>query len=161
MTKVSLPHQVIARREVGGATEELVIGQSECSCTACQNMCRTSPCFPTPEQVAELIGGPHEDRFMASRYIDEAHKREWPIVAPKFFAGENGAGRCTFLSPENLCELHGQGLKPLEGRLVNHEHIANPVLSHALRRSICAQWDSELGRKLLDHYRAKVGVPKI
>lgn len=40
--------------------------ESSCSCTTCKNMCKQSPCFPTPEEVEKLIDAGYKDQLMAS-----------------------------------------------------------------------------------------------
>lgn len=107
----------------------------DCNCTHCKQMCVVSPCIPTPEEVDMIIAAGYADRFRLTIWRDVREGHDHLVVAPKYT--ESG---CTFLTAEGLCELHDQGLKPLEGRLAIHN-----LADNGLRRWMCRKWVSFRG----------------
>src|SRR5271154_3108739 len=85
---------------------------SACSCSACKNLCKQNPCFPTPWEAKNIIDAGYKDYLDIAFFLDIRTFKQYIVVAPKF---ENQ--RCVFLDDEDLCKLHSAGLKPLEGRL--------------------------------------------
>jgi hypothetical protein len=112
---------------------------SSCSCQQCKEMCRRSPCFPTPEEVEKLIAAGYKQRLKASWWGNLFTREAYSLIAPS--QEENG---CTFLNGNGLCELHDQGLKPLEGRLASHD-----MPDHGLRQWVVKKWISEKGLQVL------------
>ena len=89
--------------------------ESRCSCERCQQMCRTRPCLPTPEQAVKL------DPAKTMRVDFGSIVVTSPAMVGKEGQTVSGyeTGPCVF-HKDGLCELHKTGLKPLEGRLAHH-----------------------------------------
>ncbi|MDE5976279.1 MAG: hypothetical protein K2G69_07005 [Muribaculaceae bacterium] len=98
--------------EISGATP------SECSCDRCKNLCRT-PCLGTPSDIERLIQAGYASRLAPTVWLvgKLTGVTDSPIqmIQPRLEAN----GWCTFRRDDGLCELHGKGLKPLEGRLAS------------------------------------------
>jgi len=122
-----------------------------CSCDVCVNMCRTRPCWPTPEQAAALMDAGYARRLSAVQVIAYTERGSRITALVPAVSGKEGmvqddlgaVGQCTFLD-NGLCELHDKGLKPLEGQVLMHDKI-----SDAPRLKIMEQWKSSAGDKLL------------
>lgn len=117
--------------------------ESECSCGACQRMCQTRPCLPTPDE-AVVLRSRFPDRVMTVVIALVAHRfgpvEDYVDVISPAIKGREGAtvngyekGECTFYN-DGVCEIHGQ-CKPLEGRLMRHD-----VPWQAARSEILSMW---------------------
>ena len=88
-----------------------------CSCTTCQNMCKT-PCLGTPDDILKLIEAGYADRLAPTEWayglLVGTHTTTIMMMQPKLASN----GYCTFYK-DGLCELHDLGLKPTEGRLAH------------------------------------------
>ena len=96
---------------------------AECTCASCQAMCMESTCMPTPAEARALMRAGHALRL--ARYEPRGtDEHAFVAPAPRGLEGATlrttNSGRCTFLSA-GRCELHGSGLKPMEGRLALHD----------------------------------------
>lgn len=84
------------------------------NCSGCVkgiNMCERMPCRPTPDEAIKLMEAGYSERLIIeTRYTSDDELVE--LLKPRGTEGDRG--RCTFLTPDNLCEI--EGLKPLEGR---------------------------------------------
>lgn len=108
------------------ATEEDVIEvlaemkPSACSCDTCKNMCRTTPCIGTPQDIRKIIEAGHGDKLAHTFWAAGLNigMAPVPIIAPLF---DDKRKCCSFLKDDGLCSLHNSGLKPIEGKLTNHE----------------------------------------
>jgi hypothetical protein len=90
------------------------MNESRCSCEKCQQMCRTRPCLPTPDEAAQLDKTMRVDFGVGT------------LVTSPAMVGREGetvdgfaTGVCVYFK-DGLCDLHAQGRKPLEGRLAHH-----------------------------------------
>jgi hypothetical protein len=103
------------------------------SCKGCLTgvaMCRQSPCIGTPEEMFK-IATKYPDRVAASILVQSESTH---VIAPVFIEEES---RCTFLTSNNECELHDQGLKPMEGRMACcHSSLSG----EALQRYVASSW---------------------
>jgi hypothetical protein len=130
--------------------------ESECKCIFCIQMCTTRPCWPLPEEAYSLISAGYANRLMAD-YWDIPSSKKF-IIAPALEGWEgmvapfNPLGRCAFLTADNLCELHGAGLKPIEGRIAS----CRPQISgYELHKEIAKKWDSNFGRMVVKKWFKK------
>jgi hypothetical protein len=124
--------------------------EHSCSCHVCKAMCQQSPCFPTPEQVTELMKAGYTDRLAVGVYRNIG-EYDYPVIMP----AKKPEGGCTFLTEAGLCELHDKGLKPLEGRLASHDAIDN-----GLRLWIARKWLTPAAQYLLVWWLERMGKPK-
>lgn len=92
-----------------------------CSCDICLNYCQR-PGWWTVEEATKAIEAEYAGRMMLEMspeltfgVLSPAFKGNEGHVALQIFAGQG----CTFLK-DNLCELFGTGLQPLECRFCHH-----------------------------------------
>ena len=72
-----------------------------------------------------------------------------------FFAlQEYAACGCTFLK-NNLCELYGTGLQPLECRFCHHDRPGQGLKCHA---DLEADWHTPIGQPLVERWVKMVGL---
>lgn len=96
---------------------------SECSCNACVEMCRRTPCLGTPEDI---------ERFIKLGLVKFLQPTEWaaglaygfPVV--RMFQIRTVSQGCPFLN-DNRCILHDLRLKPTEGVLANCKPHYNSI----------------------------------
>lgn len=126
-----------------------------CQCSKCVNMCRSNPCWPTPDEARALITAGFADRLMtdwweaypddilllcpASRGSEGTRAPELDNISDLFAGWSKGA--CVFLTEANLCELHDLGLKPLEGKMAMHDSTAEEC--QTTREHIVELWKTE------------------
>lgn len=94
--------------------------ENECSCSKCQDMCKT-PCIGTPDEMIKLMYSGYGDRILKTGWgagiMLGTHEDIITIVAPQL---DLEKGYCTFFdTTTGLCELHDKGLKPTEGRFAS------------------------------------------
>jgi hypothetical protein len=118
-----------------------------CSCDICLNYCRR-PGWWTVEQAARAIAAGYADRMMLEispectfGVLSPAYKGNEVKIALHFFSGQG----CTFLK-DNLCELYGTGLQPLECRFCHHTRRGQGEKCHA---EIEKDWYSQAGQRLV------------
>jgi len=127
--------------------------ESVCSCDTCKNMCIHRPCWPTPEESSDLIDAGYGNRLMYDWWVLPGG--EIPIISPAIVGYENQraplfpTGRCTFLTKENLCELHDIGLKPFEGRMSNCKNLKSD-----LHKVVSKFWDCETGSVVVKKWKS-------
>lgn len=123
---------------------------TECACDICKKMC-DRPCWPSPEEARKLIEMGYSERLMLDYWASE---KNIELICPAIltFEGQQAPfipiGGCTFKDKEGLCMLHDKGLKPIEGRLPDHNSKI-PNLHHEVARL----WDNDEGRKLVKEWR--------
>lgn len=89
----------------------------ECRCAACRAQCRT-PCLGTPGDILRLLEAGYRRRLAPTLWGVGLLLGRLPYAVPMVQARREN-GYCTFFR-DGLCELHGAGLKPTEGRLSYH-----------------------------------------
>lgn len=120
----------------------------ECKCQACVKQCRT-PCLGTPEDIMRLIEAGYIDRLAVTGWsvglVLGRLNRIIPMVQP---IANNGF--CVF-HKDGLCELHGLGLKPTEGRLSHHSTKADNInFRKSLSYNVAKEWEDPANRELID-----------
>lgn len=137
------------------------IEPAECSCNQCKLMCYVSPCFPTPQDVDNIIRAGFEQNLKPTAYINLDTLQRYDLIAPDskqiITIDKNGnnvvLNKCVFLDDSNLCKLHKLGLKPIEGKLTLHNRKESEAVE--LRVSVCETWtnneNSELVTKITDY----------
>jgi len=109
--------------------------ESVCSCEKCKQMCAHSVCIPTPEEARELMRRGYVNRMSQYTFMDgESYLAPSPAGLEGAHLSHTNMGACTFFK-DGLCELHDKGLKPLEGRLANHDLQWQPIRFHVI-----SQW---------------------
>lgn len=130
----------------------------ECDCGTCAGMCQRFPCRPKPAEVREM---PTEVRARLSLQHDGEGLHGIPHLQPAvpgheggyahnfdIFFGIGRPGRCTFLTDDNRCELHGK-CKPWEGR-VTKCGVSN---SSEVLDELDKAWSTDEGREVLEEWR--------
>ena len=135
---------------------EVLPPETKCDCLDCQEMC-LHPCWPTPEEA--LVIELHHPYRMYRDYWVMAEGPDIYIFGPaiKGYCAKEAPywirGSCTFFV-DGKCQLHDEGLKPLEGRLAHHSHNAKGIHEH-----MASLWNTELGRSVAEHLRRRYDLP--
>lgn len=85
---------------------------TSCICDKCVSMCKHFPCLPTVADVKKIQAAGYSDKLAIY-----SHGGSVNHVRGK----RNKDGSCAFLENDR-CILHNAGLKPTEGREVDHNH---------------------------------------
>jgi len=118
-----------------------------CQCAICLSFCRR-PGWWTVHQARHAITQGYSNRIMLELSPDfrfgvlsPAFKGNESEVAVQAFAN-NG---CTFLH-DNLCELFGSGLEPLECRFTHHARLGDGIKCH---QALEVDWQTPEGQQLV------------
>jgi hypothetical protein len=118
-----------------------------CTCDICLSYC-LRPGWWTVEQAAKAMDAGYAYRMM----LEISPELTFGVLSPAFKGNEGNIALqffsrhgCTFLR-ENLCELFGTGLQPLECRFCHH---TRPGLGRKLHSDIEKEWYSQKGQKLI------------
>ncbi len=129
-----------------------------CTCPICLGFC-ARPGWWTVEQAEQAIHAGYAKRMM----LEMAPDRSFGVLSPAFkgcegdFALQTMASQgCTFLD-QNLCELHGSGLEPLECRFCHHDR---PGLGPECHADLERDWNSAAGRALIVEWSKSTGFWK-
>jgi hypothetical protein len=131
-----------------------------CACDACKNMCETTPCWGTPQEMKKIIdaglgdrlgivtwhGWGKSDVLAPARRGDEGEEQRLSIFDRKM--------PCTFYR-EGKCELHDKGLKPIEGRTAIHHGHPGYDLCDGLRKELGDMWDSPEGKQVMSDWKTR------
>lgn len=164
----------MADNDISTELELAMIPECECKCYLCREACREAPCWGTPLEIENLMSAGYGDKLMAyiitpghyniplPSFPDAWNKGTTTVIAPAKMGG-NGAGyatestssgitfrgRCVFLrgkGKNELCEIHGTGLKPVEGRVGYHDMSYNKAIR--VRELIISTWNTDFGRRV-------------
>lgn len=118
-----------------------------CTCPICVSFCKR-PGWWTVTEAARAVEAGYAGRMM----LEMAPDCTFGVLAPAFkgcevsFALEKFAScGCTFLI-NDLCELHGTGVQPLECRCCHH---ARPGVGQKCHAALGKDWNSPAGRALV------------
>lgn len=118
-----------------------------CSCDVCLQYCRR-PGWWTVEEAANAIEAGYARRMM----LEVAPELTFGVLSPAFKGNEGGVAvqlfasqGCTFLK-DNLCELFGTGLQPLECRYCHHSRRG---LGEQCHSAIEKDWYTKEGQALI------------
>lgn len=118
-----------------------------CSCDICVNYCQR-PGWWTVEQATRAIDAGYADRMM----LEISPELTFGVLSPAFKGNEGNIALqifsrqgCTFLK-NNLCELFGTGLQPLECRFCHHTRLG---LGRECHLAIEKDWYSKKGQRLI------------
>lgn len=132
-----------------------------CTCETCEKMCER-PCWLRPAEAKALIQAGYGRRLMADYWVNADGPDTWLLscalkeyesrTAPFWPAGKLG---CTFWL-NGRCELHALGLKPLEGRVHDHEtgpHIEADESTISVHEAIMHEWKVAWARVMFTIWR--------
>jgi len=118
-----------------------------CSCDICLTYCNRPGWWPV-EQATRAIASGYADRIM----LELSPELTFGVLSPAFKGNEGNVALqvfarqgCTFLK-ENLCELFGTGLQPLECRFCHHTRRGLGKKCHS---AIEKDWQSRKGQQLI------------
>jgi Fe-S-cluster containining protein len=122
-----------------------------CSCEICLAYCQR-PGWWTVAEARQAIEKGYANRMM----LEVAPEGGWAVISPAFYgcegyiavqeAARNG---CNFLK-NNLCELYGSGVQPLECRFCHHDRVGQGKECHA---ALEADWYTEAGQALVKSWK--------
>lgn len=138
---------------------EILTEPIRCSgCTKGIDMCKTRPCWGTPDDVEKLIAADHAKSLMLDYWCgDGPNGDDVEIVAPAIVGDEGDyassvpRGRCTFLTEEEKCGVYDQ--QPTEGA-----QACCKVSKNDLHRQVAMSWNNEQGRELVARWKKLVGL---
>ena len=118
-----------------------------CSCKICLGYCQR-PGWWTVEEAARAIEAGYANRMM----MEMSPELTFGVLSPAFRGNEGNIAMqifahrgCTFLK-NDLCELFGTGLQPLECRYCHHTRMG---LGEKCHLAIEKDWFSKEGQKLI------------
>ena len=131
--------------------------ESTCACEKCKNMCRERPCWPSPQEAQKLIDSGYSNRLMYDYWVGDGRTgSDIGIISPAIVGYEGKAapswsmGRCTFLTKDDLCELHDKGLKPIEGRVADHTGQLS-----GLHGEVAFLWNNGYGEGIVKKWKCR------
>lgn len=126
-----------------------------CSCTTCVSYC-SRPGWWTVKEAWQAFHKGLANRMM----LEVSPEMTFGVLAPAFKGNEGNVAfqlfsrnSCTFLKNE-LCELFGTGLQPLECRFCHHTRPGEGIQCHS---EIEKEWDSFDGQELVRMWCLKIG----
>lgn len=127
-----------------------------CSCEICLGYC-VRPGWWTVEEATRALAAGYGDRMM----LEIAPELTFGVLSPAFKGCEKSIATnqfakngCTFLK-NNLCELYGTGLQPLECRFCHHERRGLGTQCHA---ALEKDWRTPAGQALIEAWIRQVGL---
>jgi hypothetical protein len=130
-----------------------------CACGICLGYCMRPGWWTVKEATRALEAG-YGKRMM----LELSPERTFGVLSPAFKGCEGGfalnehASRgCNFLK-DNLCELFGTGVQPLECRFCHHDRRGLGPKCHA---DIEKDWNTPAGRALVARWSKQTGLWKL
>ena len=118
-----------------------------CSCEICVSYCQR-PGWWTVAEATQVINAGYASRMM----LEVSPELTFGVLAPAFKGNEGNLALqifaqqgCTFFK-NNLCELFGTGLQPLECRFCHHTRRG---LGEKCHLDLEQDWRSRVGQKLI------------
>ena len=133
--------------DISETTTEKIIRITErepvsCRCASCQNQCKRAPCLGTPQDIWALIEAGYKDKLAVTAWGVGMILGKLPFPVPMVQVTQTPDG-CVFFQG-GLCELHGRGLKPTEGRLSHHTLTEESFdFSKSLAWNVAREWLNE------------------
>jgi hypothetical protein len=124
--------------------------EHSCSCKACKQMCKTSPCLGTPEDILNIIEAGYKKELASTLWCAGLKFGQIPLAMVQPF--KTKSGRCAFLDKDDLCKLHEKGLKPIEGKLATHKGGAGDKLTFVVARTWVFKRNYDTITKIIDHF---------
>lgn len=118
-----------------------------CSCEVCVNYCKR-PGWWTVDEAEKAIKAGYANRMM----LEMSPDMKFGVLSPAFKGCEGNFALniyategCNF-HKNNLCELFGTGLQPLECRFCHHDRIGQGIVCHT---EIENDWNTAKGKALV------------
>lgn len=128
-----------------------------CECYLCQEMCQR-PCWGTPDEIRRIIEAGDARRLSLDWWdggdgilyvLAPANRGYERRKAPTY--SDKG---CAFFA-NGRCLLHGQRLKPMEGRVARHDRPQDEYLR--VKHWIVDQWRTPEAQALIEEWKSLVG----
>jgi len=143
-------------KQEGLSLQERYPPSEPCGCEVCLSYC-SRPGWWTVEEAARAMEAGYAGRMM----LEISPELSFGVLSPAFKGCEGGLAlnihaqqACNFLA-DNLCELHGTGLMPLECRFCHHDRIGLGQQCHA---DIEKEWRTSLAQALIKEWGNSVGL---
>jgi hypothetical protein len=127
-----------------------------CSCEVCRNYC-ARPGWWTVKEAAKAIDAGYANRMM----LEMAPDLSFGVLSPAFKGCEanfaltiHAQNGCTFLK-ENLCELFGKDIQPLECRYCHHDRIGMGEQCHL---DLETDWNTPVGQAVIAQWGTMTGL---
>lgn len=130
-----------------------------CKCQTCKKQCTTAPCLGTPEDIEKLIDSGYGSRINETGWASGIMMGITDKMITMYQAEMTPTG-CTFFK-DGLCELHGRGLKPTEGKLSHHgvKTVGNP--NKVLSWAVAKEWLDPANAEIIQRIKNKLyNVPQ-
>jgi hypothetical protein len=135
--------------------DELYPPSEPCSCLICKAYCQR-PGWWTVKEAEKAINAGFAKRMM----LEISPERKFGVLSPAFKGNEGNYAfqifskdGCTFLVNE-LCELYGTGLQPLECRYCHHDRKGKGNTCHS---DIEKDWNTNDGKRLVVKWGNSIG----
>jgi len=151
--------------------------ESQCDCETCVQMCQRFPCRLLPSDLEKMstdvrlrlclnyVYGKGCSVYHLQAAPVGYERAEFPSSSYGFFGFGQVPERCTFLSNDGKCGLHGK-CKPFEGRVANCDKSKYPE-GHAetrhdlgfpdrLSELLFEAWDTDEGRVAVETWKKEV-----
>lgn len=129
-----------------------------CTCDVCKHYC-TRPGWWTVEEASRAINLGYGNRMM----LEVSPELTFGVISPAFKGAEcnfalqeHSANGCAFLK-DNLCELFGTGVQPLECRFCHHDRIGMGKKCHT---DIEKEWNTYKGQKVVQKWIERVNFQR-
>lgn len=112
-----------------------------CTCEMCVNCCKASPCLGTPEDISKIANSEFADVLCSTLVYDatdNTFNETIQIHGTPYELNGHKLVRCSMLDENNRCKLHKLNLKPLEGRLIDHNCSHQQTIN--IRHLILKYW---------------------
>jgi hypothetical protein len=128
--------------------------ENNCTCDTCKHMCHVQPCMGTPADILRLFNNGHINKLVPTEWGVGHAVGIMPVVKNMIQARfDLEKGHCVFLTDDNLCSLHADGLKPTEGKLATHAnkvYYTREEAHKALTITVAKTWLNPSNFKTLD-----------
>jgi len=127
-----------------------------CSCDICVNYCKR-PGWWTVNEAKNVVSSNYSNNIM----LEISPEFSFGVLSPAFKGNEKQIAQndfshnsCTF-HKNNLCDLFGSGMQPLECRFCHHERIGLGIKCH---NDIEKDWNTSYGKKIVEIWCKSVGL---
>jgi hypothetical protein len=125
---------------------------TECSCEVCVRLCHGHTCIGTPDEIEKLMDMGYSKLFYREyMWIPNSNDAGVAVLRPDV-VHDNWSYPCAFLK-DGKCIIHA--IKPLEGRLVNHDTCGKGMYED-FRRALLRTWQTPRGEKLVRRWYKEI-----
>ncbi len=130
---------------------------SECSCSECQEKCKSRVCWGTPDQIEKLIDLGYTDKLMYDYWAGDfgSNNGQVGIICPAMVGYEGKTapfwphGKCCMYNSDGKCIIHE--IKPLEGVIAGHDKTSYGTCKN-VHELVAKTWDTTEGRRVVEKW---------